>query len=339
MIDSSSPRTAWVVTAGHAGHTLPCIGVAERLGLEPRLITVTPSLAFKVLAPWGPAALGDIGSNGDDGSGGKIGVTGAEWPDLLLASGRQSIPYARAIRRKSAGRTFVTVLQNPVVPPAWFDLVWVNEHDGLTGPNVVRTLTTPHRLAAERLAEAATRLGARLPELPRPLVGVILGGPSKAFRFGASEVAALGRDLKALSDTHGVGLVITPSRRTGEENVAALREILDPRHTWIWDGTGDNPYFGLLGLCQRFVVTCDSVNMLGEAAFTGKPIHGYPLPGQTGRVSAFHTRLVERDIMRWFDGSLDEWTYQPLNATDIVAAAIQKRFADRRRAPTGALRA
>jgi mitochondrial fission protein ELM1 len=62
-------------------------------------------------------------------------------------------------------------------------LIWVPEHDRLRGPNVVTTLTPPHRVSAERLASARMAADERLSALPRPRVAVLAGGTSRHHRF------------------------------------------------------------------------------------------------------------------------------------------------------------
>ena len=309
----TNPRTGWVITGGHAGHQEPCIGVVEALGIAPVVKVVDPVLPWRGLAPYGPAA--------------PSREIRPPWPDLLLVSGRQSIPFARAIKRRSGGRTFVTVLQNPVVAPRHFDLVWVNDHDALAGDNVIRTLTTPSRMTDARLAEGAAALHARAPVLTDRILGVVIGGSSRFYRFGRAEAERLASDIIALAERSGLSIAVTPSRRTGAENIAILQQALAGHRAWVWDMAGDNPYFGILGAAEHLVVTCDSVNMLGEAAFTGKPVHAYKLPGSSDKIEAFHKALTDRDAVRWFDGTCETWTYERLDATAVVAAEIRRRFA------------
>jgi mitochondrial fission protein ELM1 len=327
---TDQPASAWALTPGSAGHEVQCVGVVEALGLAPRLVRVAPRAPYAWLAPWGPAA--------------PAAEFAPPWPDLVVASGRQAIPYARAVRRLSRGRTFVAVLQNPVVPPRWFDLVWVNEHDEVTGPNVVRTLTSPHTVTETRLSEGAAGLTARIGALPRPWIGAVLGGTSGAYRFEAEEGAALGGTLAALAAATGGSVLVTPSRRTGKAALAALSGALAGVPAWVWDSvTGDNPYFGILGSADLLVVTCDSVNMLGEAAFTGRPLFAWPLEGGTAKFRAFHEGLAAAGALRWLDAeavavqvatrSLATWTYKPLNANAAIAGRIRRDFAARRSRP------
>lgn len=316
-LQSTAGLTGWCLTMGSAGHEVQCIGVLEALGIEPVVKRVSPSPPYSWMAPWGPAA--------------PDAAAAPPWPDVLVVSGRQSIPYARMIKRRSGGRTFVAVLQSPGVAPSAFDLVWVPEHDRLRGDNVITTLTSPHRLSAERLAAEAARFAGQVEHLPHPRVCVLVGGASDAYRFHSDEAGKLADDLAAFARDNGCGLMVTPSRRTGAGKVAILRERLSDVPAVVWDLGGENPYFGFMGLAEAFVVTCDSVNMLGEAAFTGKPLYAYRLPGGEKKFDRFHTGLADHGALRWFDGRLDPWTYRPIDATSYIAEEMRRRLVEHRR--------
>ena len=45
-----------------------------------------------------------------------------------------------------------------------------------------------------------------------------------------------------------------------------------PNFCYRWGGPGDNPYRGLLALADAFVVTGESMSMLGEAAAMDRPL-------------------------------------------------------------------
>jgi len=314
VIDPSQ-LTGWSLTAGGAGHEVQCLGVLEALGIEPVAKRVAPSKLFRATAPWGPAA--------------PHPNVRPPWPDILVVSGRQSIPYARMIRRRSKGRTITVVLQSPGLSPRNFDLVWVPEHDRLRGDNVLVTLTSPHRLTHARLAAEAKAHANDVDGLPRPLVTVLVGGASAAYTFTSREAEALAADLRGFADRHGCSLLVTPSRRTGQGKIALLRQALAGTPGVVWDTTGENPYFAYMGLADAFIVTCDSVNMLGEAAFTGKPIYAYRLPGGTAKFDRFQEALVQHGAVRWFDGGLESWTYRPLDATREIADAVRELIAAR----------
>ena len=211
--------------------------------------------------------------------------------------------------------------------------MWVNKHDALAGPNVIRTVTTPSRVNETRLQADAETLRIRAPQLTDKVLGVIVGGSSRFYSFGEAQAAALARDLRNFADRHGYSVAVTPSRRTGRKNTDLIRAGLSDVASWVWDGSGENPYFGILGLADRLLVTCDSVNMLGEAAFTGKPLNAYRLPGESPKIESFHADLIDHGAMRWFDGACVDWSYPRLDATKFVADEVVGRYLQHRNQP------
>lgn len=311
MTEIPPDLTCWVLTNGMAGFETQAIGVAEALGLTPIVKRVAPRAPYKWLAPRGPAQpQPDISP---------------PWPDILIASGRQSIPYARMIRRESGGRSFTVILQNPRIDPANFDFVWAPDHDLLTGPNVLSTPVSPHRLTRERLEREAERIAPQVAHLPRPRVAVLIGGTNAVYQLTETVAAKLAEQLARIAD-EGAGLMVTPSRRTGEKQTAILKEALKNKNAIIWDGSGDNPYFGFLGLADALIVTCDSVNMVGEAAFTGKPVNVIELEGGSPKFRRFLDTMYATGAARRFSGKLENWVYEPLNATEQIAAEIARRY-------------
>ena len=153
---------------------------------------------------------------------------------------------------------------------------------------------------------------------------MLLGGASRAFSFWPQDAAELGAKLAELARTSGGSLMVTPSRRTSPEALAAFSRAVAEVPCSIWDGNGDNPYFGFLALADAIVVTGDSVNMVTEAAGTGKPVFVQALKGRSTRPARFHRLMQERGATRPFAGQLETWTYQPINDTEFVASAVRR---------------
>ncbi len=306
----------WVVTNGLAGFEMQAIGVAEALALKPILKRVNPGAPYSWMAPWGPAA--------------PDSQIAPPWPDLLIAGGRQAIPYARSIRRLSGGKTFTVVFQDPKVNPAQFDLVWAPEHDQLSGPNVHTTLTAPNRITRQGLVSGATRLGSRYAHLPERKIAVVIGGANRVYDLSASKMEEIARDLRALAERENIGLIITTSRRTGAETTAVLRRILKGVPHDIYDPltepADENPYPAMLGVSEATIVTCDSHNMVGEATTTGRPVYVIELEGGSAKFRRFIDTLYVNNIARQFDGLLERWSYIPLNATQEIASAIARSY-------------
>jgi len=309
----------WVLTDGKAGMESQCLGLAAALGLSPEIKRIATRFPWKYLPPqlW-PRPLSAPGPGGDR--------LEPPWPDLLIASGRQAVAPAIAIREAAGGATVTVQIQNPTVDPARFDLVITPAHDGLGGPNVLSTLGAMHGVTAARLEEAARRFAPRYAALPRPLVAVLIGGPNRQYRMPPACADRLGGLLAEAAREAGAGLAITPSRRTGAANIRRIAARLEGVAADIWDGTGDNPYYGMLGLAEAIVVTGDSVNMVSEAAATGKPVHVFQLEGHGAKFDSFHRAMEERGVTRPFAGRIEYWRYTPpddmAKAADAVAVLL-----------------
>jgi hypothetical protein len=162
--------------------------------------------------------------------------------------------------------------------------------------------------------------------LPRPLVGVLIGGSNRVYRLTPAIMARLGAQLAALAG-NGYGIAITPSRRTGETALRALREGLHGTAHFLWDGGGENPYLGLLAHADALLVTADSVNMVSEAAATGKPVYIVDLEGGSAKFQRFHALFRRKGIARPFAGAIEQWSYTPPDDTARAAAEIRRRLA------------
>lgn len=303
--------TAAILCEPLAGLQAQAQGLADAADLAPTLISLRPRAPWRfVTARLWPVPLRAVGVVGSDA-------------DILISAGGTAGVVARAMRRP--GHQIVQI-QHPRQDPTRFDVVVVNRHDGLTGPNVVVTRTALHPVTPARLAEAAALWRPRLAHLPRPLVAVLIGGSNGRFRLNGPVASALGAQLATMMRTDRVGLALTPSRRTSPEARAALAAAVEPLGGWVWDMTGDNPYFGLLALADAIVVTEDSVSMVSEAAATGAPVLLAGLPGSSRRIRLFNHYLLEDGRVRPFAGRLDLWPVTPLNDTLAAGQDVRRRL-------------
>lgn len=318
----ATSETCWIVTEGAVGMENQCRGVAEALGLEPVVKRVNPRLPWLMLpSGWWPRPFRSLGRGSDR--------LDPPWPDILVTCGRKSVPFSLAIKQASGGRTFTIHVQDPLMPTAAFDLVAAPGHDRVRGPNVVATRGALNAVTAAKLALAAERFRLQLAGLPRPVVAVLVGGPNGRWRLAPGDMAAIADRLAALARRHGAGLWVTPSRRTGAANERVLRERLDGVPALIWDGTGDNPYLGMLALADFILVTADSVSMVSEATATGKPVYVIELAGASRRQRRFHEELRRLGATRPFTGALERWSYEPIRDAERVAAEVKRLLARR----------
>jgi len=314
----------WIVTDGSVGMEAQGIAVAEAVGFPYSLKRVRVTGAMRLV----PARLQiyvpprrllrSVTSNEP---------LAPPWPRLIISIGRRSVPIALALKSvaKASGlRVFALHIQNPKVPKQRFDLIAAPLHDGYTGNNVINTFGAVHSVTPKRLAEAARSFAAKIEHLPRPRIAVLLGGDSAAFSFPPDLAASFGASLAEAARDRGGSLLVTPSRRTSPEALRALVAPIGSVPHFVWDGTGENPYFAFLATADAIVTTEDSVNMVTEAAGTGKPVYVQRLKGSSTRLGRFHELMRERGATRPFAGKIESWSYAPINDTELVAQAIRR---------------
>lgn len=323
-------KTCWIITEGIAGTENQCLGVAEALGITPVVKRIRLRAPWRQLSPWLPWGHGFSLAKGSDS-------IEPPYPDLLIASGRKSIGVALHIKKKSGGKTFLVQIQDPRICPKQFDLAVVPQHDPTRGENVMVTKAALNRITPEKISEAAVKWEKEFAKIPHPRVAVLIGGTSKAHKMTPDNARMLAGQLLALVDHRKAGLIITASRRTGDANMAILKEMLTPtapvpntgNGIYLWDNKGENPYFGLLALADYIIVTEDSVSMTSEALATGKPVYIASLEGGAKRLDAFHKLLQEQGYTRPFTGVLETWSYTPPDDTMKVASEILARLKGR----------
>ncbi|KQP07438.1 MAG: mitochondrial fission ELM1 family protein [Methylobacterium sp.] len=305
---------AWIVTDGKAGDENQCLGIAETLGLAFETRRIAPRPPFGWMAPWGPVDPGDR-------PGRARGALSGPLPDILIASGRRAVPYLRAVREASGGRTFTAFLKDPRTGPQTANFVWVPDYDDLRAENVFTTLTAPHQVSAARLAAARARPDPRLAPLPWPRIAVLIGGDSRHLTYRNADMRRLVRDLTKLSEG-GCSLMLTVSRRTPPALRDALQALVAAKGGFFWDGTGENPYIAMLALAEAIVVTSDSANMVGEAVSTGAPVLLFDLPKTYIRHRRLFAGLAMAGALKPFIGRLETLRYGPLDATPAIAQAM-----------------
>lgn len=315
----------WVLADDRTGNVAQCVGVAEALGLPFAVKSIRYGRLARLPNLLRGASL--IGLEPDSRA-----ALGAPWPRLVIAAGRRTAPVARWIKRR-CGAKLVQIMDPGPGGRADFDLIAAPSHDnrGLEGQgNVVSIIGAPHRVTPTKLAAAAAEWRDRFAHLPRPWVGLIVGGTTKNRPFTPALARTLGERAGALASAAGGSVLVTTSRRTGAEAEAALLAGLpEPRFVHSWQAGGDNPYFGFLALADALIVTGDSVSMACEACATPAPVYLFAPDGFVAEKHArLHAELYERDLARPLeDGTrIEAWSHPPINAAIDIVAAIRERL-------------
>jgi len=207
------------------------------------------------------------------------------WPDLVITGGRRNELVARWIRARSDGRTRLVHIGRPWSHPKRFDLIISTPQYPLAEFSNVLTVTLP---LAEDAAREAPGIE-RYTRLPAPRIVMLVGGNSGPHVF----TRALARSMASAVTRLFVGttgtLLVSTSARTPPRFITALQRRL--REAWAgeleffdWHLAGvENPYQAYLASGDCFVVTAESMSMLGEACATGKPVFMVDVAPREGR--------------------------------------------------------
>jgi uncharacterized protein len=252
------------------------------------------------------------------------GIIVPPWHDVVIGVGRRSVPVARWIKAQSAGAAKLVQIGRPRAPLSWFDLVITTPQYRLPeAPNVLNlvlpALSVPVLDALER-----ERWGKAFAPLPRPWIGVLVGGTRPPYRFHARAVNALARHANGLAERLGGSLLVTTSPRTGSAQASALaKAITRPAHCNLWQPGADNAHHAILALADRFIVTGDSVSMLAEACRTGRPVAICELP----RHGLYAAWSGERGLGRLLARS--GLVSPPRDPQAVVRRLVEERYAAR----------
>jgi mitochondrial fission protein ELM1 len=276
----------------------------------------------------------------------------APWPDLVITGGRRNELVARWIRDQSGGRCRLVHIGRPWSHPDRFDLIISTPQYPIEAFANVLMVTLP-------LSEpdAARTDPGRYAQLPGPRLVLLIGGNSGPHVFTRALAKTLARRVSRLLDGGGA-LLVSTSARTPRRFVAALRRRL--REVWrgemeFFDWHPDaqeNPYRAFLACGDAFVVTSESMSMVGEACATGKPVFMVDVAPVEGRpwwlkiksyrwrplvhrvvnavgprrmrrdVRAINERLVAEGRARWLDDAAGLFEPAPPDDRDRRAAGI-----------------
>jgi mitochondrial fission protein ELM1 len=219
------------------------------------------------------------------------------WPDLIITIGRRPSMVALWIAEQSGGRTRLVLVGKPSGMMGRFDLVITGAETQMPAlPNVLPIALPLMRVDEAGIEGAAASWRPRFAALPRPLIAFLIGGPTGPFVFDDAVLERLLAMAEEVVDRGGTPYVTT-SRRTPATVTEALGARLPASaqlFRWSPDA-GENPYRGLLGLADGFVVTGESISMIVEIARLGRPLAIFDLPcGWLGAIDQQRRSLTRR---------------------------------------------
>jgi len=316
----------WVLLGAHAGDNNQVIALAEALQLPFEV----KQLEYNRLRWLGPRLLGHS----------LISLTRATRrlilreppPDLTISVGHRSVPLVQNLRRRSGGRMKSIHIGFPRISPGCFDLVITTpQYPVPDHPNLLRI---PYSLTRAAIAAAGAEEDALLVGLPRPRRLLIVGGDSLYWKLDEARVFDALSGIIADCAERGGSVIVTTSPRSPAFLGARMAERLRVAGVpWLVAAPGEAPnYQDLLAAADSIHVTADSVAMVSDAIWTGKPIALVPvvtsglrklLIAAADRIAPGR-RLRPLDL-RYFWAGLDEIGIGPRLATPSISTDKQLR--------------
>ena len=179
-------------------------------------------------------------------------------PHLILCAGHSTHLAALSLARHL--RCLCMVCMRPSLPVRLFDLCIMPRHDVPEGG--VPTIRT-------FLTNGAINCIKPQPDVPKKENLVLIGGPSKEFKWEAEHVL---NQLSAIARQSSRPIVLTTSRRTPADFVQDVTAAFPNIRVEPVDQTGPTWVADHLASAHEVWVTQDSVSMVYEALSSGAPV-------------------------------------------------------------------
>jgi len=256
-------------------------------------------------------------------------TTPDEFPDILITCGRRMAGVSIALKARAQRRRIklTTIhLQDPRLSPNYFDILIVPQHDRVRGDNVIVTKAALNRLNQKSIAAAAAALPANWRQAASPRVAILFGGDNRRYKISDKMAENMIAQLKRYHHASGGTVFLVPSRRCPPALWQKLQAGLSTSNCLVADQNQPNPYPGVLALADTLIVTSDSVNMVSEAASTGKPVFVAYWTEERGRIGKFHKAMQAGNHTARLGTEALKNGFVPLDETAMVRQNIAARL-------------
>jgi len=313
-------KTCWIITDGKIGTENQCIGLANNLVESYETKRISLKKIWSILNPYIRIdAINPCTEKFDS------------YPDILIISGRQAVSVGLHIKHKSP-KTIVICIQDSRVARDKFDYLVIPEHDKYRGKNVILTTGSMHKLTVEKIAEDGEKFAPLFKDFTKnKTISVLIGGNSCNHKMDLEITKILINNLKECANKLDANIALTASRRTPKECFELIQqELKNSSDVYIYNGEGDNPYFALMDIADYIFATNDSMSMVSEAIFTGKPVYLMELKGHSEKFERFHNGLRDKGIVKFLGkDEFVDYSYERIENAKKVAEEIEGEIYDK----------
>jgi len=262
---TNNPLRIWLLSDGAPGHVSQSRGVAEAIGrfCPVELILVQLRVRQKLLKSIGRWLL----HRGVFPSWLLRRVYAIELPvgkpELLISSGGNTLLASALLAREFGVPNFYSGTLKGY-PCRCYSSIYSVTPLGVPNNKVLPLPPVPDTLAR--------KLPAASPDAPWLL---LIGGNGAGYRYEDADWRALAAAVNRLGKEQGARWLVTTSRRTGAAAEDLLQQLLDPSVLidTVYFGTNPKPVVrDFLGRCRGVWVSEDSLTMVAEAIYSGRPV-------------------------------------------------------------------
>jgi mitochondrial fission protein ELM1 len=270
-------------------------------------------------------------------------------PRFILSAGRRSAPIALYLKEKFSKEKSPKIIQimNPNLDFKKFDLILLPRHDFKNQAaqnkydNVVPTIGSLNKINDLEIKKAALIfkkeferkfLDSFLDSGGQKKIALLVGGSSKDAVFDEESALKLAKIASKICNQMKAILIVLTSRRTGPKITGIIKSNLDCKNQFFsWDQVATkNPYLGILGYSDFFIVTADSVSMCSECCSTGRPVYIFDNKKISSKKhKRFYQDLFAKNYARMLDDNLmtlQDFGQKKLSQNVEVAEIINKKF-------------
>ena len=244
-------------------------------------------------------------------------------PDFIISCGRKSvvpnIVLKKMFEKKYNKKIRNIHIQDPKISSKFFSFVITPEHDNpVNGDNVLLSKGALHYLKEEEVKNTNVK--------NENVISLILGGPNKYYNFFFKDLENVFKKLIELDNLSKINVVA--SRRTPLYLFEKLKLVFNNKKFYYDSSLQKKNYTKFLSEASHVLVTCDSTSMISEAAISGKPIYIIKLKNIKNdyRFQRFFKLFKDLGIIRFFEGSIDNWTYEKLYETKRISKSIIEKI-------------
>jgi mitochondrial fission protein ELM1 len=265
-VEEVKPLFIWLLSDGAPGHLSQSRGIVDALATrrEVEVVTVDLKVRSTLWKRLGRLALPHI----RDAAGWFRRIYGVApppgQPELIVSSGANTLlANALLARLHRVANVYSGTLKG--YDPAAFDRVFTVVPLDVACNHVLPLPPVPGELARPL----------PLPPEGEKRIAVLVGGDGAGYVFNEADWRAFGAGLATLARREGARLLLTTSRRTGAAAEAWLRDSLPAERiadaVW-WSQAPRKVMRDFLGAAQAIVVTEDSLSMVAESLYSGRPV-------------------------------------------------------------------